>query len=236
VKLAHHAKTFYFDSTGFLLLGGDHCIVESDQGEAYGTVAQATGPSRKFAGVRGMKKVLRRARPEDEQVQERNAALGREALDDCRSRARALNLDMKLVSVDAAFDERKLTFFFTAEERVDFRELVRDLAQRFRRRIEMRQVGARDEAKILGGYGICGRPLCCSTFLTEFAPISVRMAKRQGLSLNPSKISGLCGRLMCCLRYEDYDVGGRPAAAKGDPVEAPPQPAPSSPPAASSSS
>jgi cell fate regulator YaaT (PSP1 superfamily) len=113
---------------------------------------------------------------------------------------------MKVLEVDPSFDGRKLTCFFTAGERVDFREMVRDLAQRFRRRIEMRQIGARDEARMLGGYGICGRALCCTTFLTEFTPISVKMAKRQGLSLNPSKISGLCGRLMCCLRYEDHDA------------------------------
>lgn len=211
IKIGFNARTHYFDSTGFLLLNGDPCIVESDGGEAFGSTVQGTGPSRKFSGVRDMKRVLRRARPEDIEIDGRNLHVRHEAIDYCRDKVKALNLDMKLVSADPSFDERKLTFFFTAEERVDFRELVRDLASRFRRRIEMRQIGARDEAKMVGGYGICGRPLCCSTFLTEFAPISVKMAKRQGLSLNPSKISGLCGRLMCCLRYEDVDNGEGPS-------------------------
>ena len=196
VRIGFHSRPFYCDSTGFLLLMGDFCVVESDSGEAFAVAVQSTSPSREFSGVTDMSRVLRRARPEDIEVNERNLAVRRESIDYCRARIAELNLEMKLVNVEPTFDERKITFLFTAEERVDFRELVRDLAQRFRRRIEMRQIGARDEAKIVGGQGICGRPLCCSTFLEEFAPISVKMAKRQGLSLNPSKISGLCGRLM----------------------------------------
>jgi cell fate regulator YaaT (PSP1 superfamily) len=206
VKIGTHAKTFYLDSTGFDLLSGDPCVVESEDGESFAVVVQPTGASRKFAGLAGMRKVLRRAEAQDLEQNEKRDRLRREALGYCRRKAAELELEMKVVEVDPSFDGRKLTCFFTAGERVDFREMVRDLAHRFRRRIEMRQIGARDEARMMGGYGICGRPLCCTTFLTEFAPISVKMAKRQGLSLNPSKISGLCGRLMCCLRYEDYDA------------------------------
>lgn len=206
VKIGNHAKTFYLDSTGFELLKDDECVVESEDGESHARVVQGTGPSRKFATVGDMRKVLRRTSDEDQaRVAERDR-IRKDALDYCREKAASLGLEMKVVEADPSFDGRKLTCFFTAGERVDFREMVRDLAHRFRRRIEMRQIGARDEARMLGGYGICGRPLCCTTFLTEFAPISVKMAKRQGLSLNPSKISGLCGRLMCCLRYEDYDA------------------------------
>lgn len=228
VKIGNHAKTWYYDSTGFGLLSGDGCVVEGDQGEEYGTVVQPTGASRKFAGQKDMKRVLRRATSDDLDVHRQTGAVRREALEYCRSRIPHLKLEMKIANVEPSFDGKKITFYFTAEERVDFRELVRDIAQHFRRRVEMRQIGARDEAKIIGGYGICGRPLCCTTFLTEFAPISIKMAKRQGLGLNPSKISGQCGRLMCCLRYEDYEPSKE--ARKDDAPPSPPAPpAPSSP-------
>ncbi|HXI03564.1 MAG TPA: regulatory iron-sulfur-containing complex subunit RicT [Candidatus Saccharimonadales bacterium] len=216
VKIGKNARTLYVDSTGFELLAGETCVVESDEGESYGRVVQATGASRKFASVAGMHKVLRRPTAGDDEQAEGCEKLRREALAYCRARAEELDLEMKVVEVEPSFDGKKLTCYFTAGERVDFREMVRDLAHRFRRRIEMRQIGARDEARMLGGYGICGRPLCCSTFLTEFAPISVKMAKRQGLSLNPSKISGLCGRLMCCLRYEDYDAPRGSSTGRGE--------------------
>ncbi len=224
VKIGPHAKTFYLDSTGFDLLRGDPCVVESEEGEAFAVVVQPTGASRKFSAVPGMKRVLRKAARQDLEQNESRERMRLDALGYCRRKAAELELEMKVVEVDPSFDGRRLTCFFTAAERVDFREMVRDLAHRFRRRIEMRQIGARDEAKMLGGYGICGRPLCCTTFLTEFAPISVKMAKRQGLSLNPSKISGLCGRLMCCLRYEDYDAprpaaGGREDATPQRPIQ-----------------
>ncbi len=221
IKIGTHARTYYFDSTGFLLQGGEACVVEGEHGEEFGRIVQSTGASRKFSGVKGMKKVLRRPTAEDEETNALNVALRREAHEYCRSRIRQQDLAMKLVDSEPSFDGRRITFLFTAEERVDFRELVREIAGQFKRRIEMRQIGARDEAKILGGYGICGRPLCCSTFLKEFAPISIRMAKRQGLSLNPSKISGNCGRLMCCLRYEDTD--DRPPKSGGG-EEHPPAP------------
>jgi cell fate regulator YaaT (PSP1 superfamily) len=213
LKLGNHAKTFYFDSTGFDLAKGDTCISEADDGEIFGVVVQPTGASQKFTAIPDMKKVLRRARSSDLDVNRRNASLRRDVLEYCKAKVKDLRLEMKVIDVEPAFDGRRLTCYFTAEERVDFRELVRDMAHRYRRRIEMRQIGARDEAKMRGGFGICGRPLCCSTFMTEFAPISVKMAKRQGLSLNPSKISGLCGRLMCCLRFEDRDLP-KPATAE----------------------
>jgi cell fate regulator YaaT (PSP1 superfamily) len=205
MKLGNHAKTFYYNSTGFQLLKGEGCVLQVDSGEAFGFVVQPTGPSRRFATVKDLKRVIRRATFRDRQAHDRSLSVRRQILDNCRSKVAELNLEMNVIEVDPSLDGRKFTCYFTAEERIDFRKLVRDMAHKFRARFEMRQIGARDEAKMRGGYGICGRPLCCSTFLTDFAPISVKMAKRQGLSLNPSKISGLCGRLMCCLRYEDYD-------------------------------
>lgn len=172
LKLGNHARTFYCDSTGFQLDRGDPIIVEAQEGEAYGFVVQPTGFSRKFAGAEGMKRVLRRATPKDEEIHQRTLKLRADVTSYCETRVRELKLEMKVIEVEPAFDARRVTCYFTAEERIDFRELVRDMAHRFRCRIEMRQVGARDEAKMRGGYGICGRPLCCTTFLTEFSPIS----------------------------------------------------------------
>ena len=203
VKLNNTAKTYYHDSTGFHLTKGDSVVVDSDHGEEFALVVQPTGPSMKFAMMAGLRRVLRVATPHDISWNDENLKRQDEAFDFCQARIRQRRLEMKLVYAEESFDRRKLTFFFTAEGRVDFRELVKELAQQFRSRIEMRQIGPRDEAKVIGGYGICGRPLCCTTFLKEFSPVSIRMAKRQGLSLNPSKISGRCGRLMCCLKYED---------------------------------
>ncbi len=217
VGVTYHntAKTYYHDSTGLDLTEGELVIVESDHGEQFAAVVQATGPSRKFASVTGLTRVLRRATPRDITVDRDNRRREKEALEFCKARIRQRRLEMKLVYTEETFDRKKLTFYFTADGRVDFRELVKELAQQFRSRIEMRQIGPRDEAKVLGGYGGCGRPLCCTTFLREFAPISIRMARRQGLSLNPSKISGRCGRLKCCLKYEDRgdDRPGRPDAS-----------------------
>jgi cell fate regulator YaaT (PSP1 superfamily) len=158
-----------------------------------------------------MKRVRRRATPQDAELFQKNEIREREALAHCRERVAERNLPMRLVAADQSLDGRKVTFYFTSEGRVDFRELVKDLAQRFHTRIEMRQIGVRDEAGVKGGYGPCGRNLCCSTFLKEFAPVSIRMAKDQNLSLNPSKISGMCGRLMCCLRYEHTSREGAPS-------------------------
>ena len=211
VKFNNTAKTYYYDSAGFSLLLHEPAIVETEHGDEFARVVLPTGPSRRFAGYNGLRRVVRRATRDDLRVNTENLARQKEAFEFCHARVKHRHLEMKLVYVEESFDRRKLTFFFTAEGRVDFRELVKELAQQFRSRIEMRQIGVRDEAKVLGGYGICGRPLCCTTFLKEFAPVSIRMAKRQGLSLNPSKISGQCGRLMCCLKYEDTgdDLAGR---------------------------
>lgn len=225
VRLNHSAKTSYHDSTGLFLTTGDHVIVEADGAEQFATVILPTGPSRKFAGAKGLPAILRRATSEDLARNRQNRQREDEAFEFCQARVRQRHLEMKLVHVQESFDRRKLTFYFTSEGRVDFRDLVKELAQQFRSRIEMRQIGPRDEAKVLGGYGDCGRPLCCTTFLKEFAPISIRMARRQGLSLNPSKISGRCGRLKCCLKYEDTgdDLPHRPPA--GAPTSSP-EPAP----------
>ncbi|HKY33632.1 MAG TPA: stage 0 sporulation family protein [Candidatus Polarisedimenticolia bacterium] len=215
VKFNNTAKTYYYDSSGFTLKKGDAVVVETEHGDEFARVVLSTGPSRKFAAVAGMRRVLRLATPDDTARNEENQRRETEAFDFCQARVRTRRLEMKLVYAEESFDRRKLTFYFTAEGRVDFRELVKELAQQFRSRIEMRQIGPRDEAKALGGYGICGRPLCCTTFLKEFSPVSIRMAKRQGLSLNPSKISGRCGRLMCCLKYEDTGDDGPPARRSG---------------------
>ncbi|HET6373403.1 MAG TPA: stage 0 sporulation family protein [Candidatus Polarisedimenticolia bacterium] len=228
VKFNNTAKTYYHDSTGFELRKGDCVIVEADHGEEFARIVIPTGPSKKFAGMSGLKKILRLATAHDITENNENLRRQKEAFEFCQARLKQRHLEMKLVTAEETFDRRKLTFYFTAEGRVDFRDLVKELAQQFRSRIEMRQIGPRDEAKVLGGYGICGRPLCCTTFLKEFSPVSIRMAKRQGLSLNPSKISGRCGRLMCCLKYEDTgddlprrpDGGGQPEEA-GDTTERP---------------
>jgi len=202
VKFHNLGKVEHFNSGGFELELDEAVVVDSDDGEKYGTVAEATSRIRGGCGVGCMKRVRRRATAQDADLFRKNSLREKEALVYCRERVAERSLAMKLVVADQSLDGRKVTFHFTAEGRVDFRELVKDLAQRFHTRIEMRQIGVRDEAGVKGGYGPCGRNLCCSSFLKEFAPVSIRMAKDQNLSLNPSKISGMCGRLMCCLRYE----------------------------------
>jgi cell fate regulator YaaT (PSP1 superfamily) len=215
VRFHNLAKAEHFNSEGFELDIDEPVVVESDDGERFGTVSEATSRIRGGCGVGCMKKVRRRATSQDADMDRKNASREKEALVYCRERVDQRGLSMKLVTADHTLDARKLTFYFTSEGRVDFRELVRDLAQRFHTRIEMRQIGVRDESGVKGGYGPCGRNLCCSSFLKEFAPVSIRMAKEQNLSLNPSKISGMCGRLMCCLRYEH---SGKETAAAGEPV------------------
>jgi cell fate regulator YaaT (PSP1 superfamily) len=202
VKFHNLAKVEHFNSAGFELEIDEPVVVESEDGERLGTVSEATSRVRGGCGVGCMKKVRRRATSQDNEMFRRNEAREGEALLYCKERVQQRGLPMRLVTADQTLDGRKVTFYFTSEGRVDFRELVRDLAQRFHTRIEMRQIGVRDESGVKGGYGPCGRNLCCSSFLKEFAPVSIRMAKEQNLSLNPSKISGMCGRLMCCLRYE----------------------------------
>ncbi len=202
IRFHNLAKVEHFNSEGFELEIEEPVVVESEDGDKLGTVTEATSRIRGGCGVGCMKKVRRRATPQDSELSRRNQVREKEALVFCRERVIQRGLPMKLVTADQALDGRKVTLYFTSEGRVDFRELVRDLAQRFHTRIEMRQIGVRDESGVKGGYGPCGRNLCCSSFLREFAPVSIRMAKEQNLSLNPSKISGMCGRLMCCLRYE----------------------------------
>ena len=196
-------------------------VVDLERGPAFGVVAQSPMPVFKPCQKSSARRILRRAAKEDVVAHERqlqNQATGKIF---CQERARALNLEMKISRVDFSLNSREATFHFTSEARVDFRQLVRELAQRFSAKVKMVQVGARDEAALLGGIGVCGRTLCCSTWLKDFKPISISMAKRQNLSLNPSKISGQCGRLLCCLAYEDEDYKKQapPRAAGPKPAE-----------------
>ena len=200
IRFNQNGKIYDFDPGALQLLPGDRVMVETSRGIECGEVARA---NRELKEVReDIKPVLRRATPEDLARAEKNAQKAREAMQICQERIAAHNLEMKLVDAEYSFDNSKITFNFTAEGRVDFRNLVKDLASTLHARIELHQIGVRDEAKKLGGIGICGQPFCCSRFLKEFQPVSIKMAKEQGLSLNPTKISGSCGRLMCCLKYE----------------------------------
>ena len=202
VRFKNMGKVYYFDAAGHTLQKGDYAVVETSRGLECGEVAMANRDVADEELVQPLRPVVRKATPADIKRAEENAAREAEAMDICAKRIAAHELDMKLISAECAFDGSKILFYFSAEGRVDFRNLVKDLAGIFHTRIELRQVGVRDEAKMLGGLGICGRPLCCSQFLTDFHPVSIKMAKEQGLSLNPTKISGTCGRLMCCLKYE----------------------------------
>ncbi len=202
VRFKNMGKIYYFDAAGHTLEKGQHAVVETARGLECGEVAL---PNRDMADeelIKPLRAVVRPATPEDVKRAAENAEREEKAMETCAQRIAAHGLDMKLISAECAFDGSKILFYFTAEGRVDFRNLVKDLAGIFRTRIELRQIGVRDEAKMLGGLGICGRPLCCSQFLSDFHPVSIKMAKEQGLSLNPTKISGTCGRLMCCLKYE----------------------------------
>ncbi len=207
VKFKPAGKLYYFDHSELDLQIGDPVIVETARGIERGIVAINKRDISEDQLVLPLKKVIRKATEEDEFSYQQNKAREAEALEICREKIRSHNLPMRLIDVEYTFDVGKIIFYFTAESRVDFRELVKDLASIFRTRIELRQIGVRDEAKMLGGMGTCGRILCCNNFLGEFAPVSIRMAKEQHLSLNPAKISGICGRLMCCLKYESemYD-------------------------------
>lgn len=202
VRFHGAGKSYHFSPGEDHYMGGEAVIVQTSQGEELGIVTGANIDLPEDKVRHPLKAVLRVANEEDEARYEDNCELEKEAYKVCRDRIRANELDMNLVDVECAFDRSKLLFYFTAEGRVDFRQLVRDLAQTFRMRIELRQIGVRDEARMVGGLGICGRPLCCTSFLQEFVPVSIKMAKEQSLSMNPSKISGCCGRLMCCLKYE----------------------------------
>ena len=202
VRFRGGCKNYYFDPKGHTVKMGDQVIVETAQGPEFGTCTQGNHEVADEAVVQPLCAMLRLATDADRRTVDYNRKKESEAFDICEKKIADHGLEMKLVNVSASFDGSKIIFFFTADGRVDFRELVRDLAGVFRARIELRQIGVRDEAKMVGGLGICGRPFCCSQFLDGFLPVSIKMAKTQNLSLNPTKISGTCGRLMCCLKYE----------------------------------
>jgi cell fate regulator YaaT (PSP1 superfamily) len=203
VRFKNVGKIYYFDPGELTIPKDTQVIVETVRGVEYGQAVMGNREVESAAVTQPLKKVIRIATAEDTQQEESNRKREQEAFGVCVEKIGAHSLDMHLVDVELTFDMNKIIFYFTADGRVDFRELVKDLAAVFRMRIELRQIGVRDEAKIINGIGICGRTLCCATFLEEFQPVSIKMAKEQGLSLNPSKISGLCGRLMCCLKYEE---------------------------------
>ncbi len=202
VRFKDVGKIYYFDPDGSELRVGDNVIVETSRGVECGRVAMANKEITDDKISKPLKKIIRKATSDDMKIVKENRKKEVEAFRICEEKIAKHNLQMKLVDVEYTFDNNKILFYFTADGRVDFRELVKDLAYVFRTRIELRQIGVRDEAKMLGGLGICGRPFCCNTFLGEFQPVSIKMAKEQGMSLNPVKISGTCGRLMCCLKYE----------------------------------
>ena len=202
VRFKKAGKVYYFDPNGLWPKPGENVVVETARGVEYGEAVTSPRTVDDAQVVSPLKKVVRIATEEDARRAEQNAQHEIEAFKICQERVKKHKLDMKLVSVEHTFDNSKIIFYFTADGRVDFRELVKDLASVFKMRIELRQIGVRDEAKMLGGLGSCGRPICCGAFLGDFQPVSIKMAKEQGLSLNPTKISGLCGRLMCCLKYE----------------------------------
>lgn len=202
VRFRNAGKIYYFDPGKLQMEAGTHVIVETARGVEMGTVIMAPREVTDDAVVQPLKSVIRTATEADERTARRNRDKEKEAFKICLDKIAKHKLEMKLVEAEYTFDNNKLLFYFTADGRIDFRELVKDLAAVFRTRIELRQIGVRDETKILGGVGICGRALCCHTYLSEFVPVSIKMAKEQNLSLNPTKISGVCGRLMCCLKNE----------------------------------
>ena len=218
VRFRTAGKIYYFDPMKYPIKKGDHVIVETARGVEYGTVVGGIREVTDDEVTQPLKPVLRIATPKDDAQEEANREKEKEALKICHEKVQKHNLEMKLIDAEYTFDNNKVLFYFTADGRVDFRELVKDLASVFKTRIELRQIGVRDETKIVGGIGICGRPLCCHSFLDEFAPVSIKMAKEQNLSLNPTKISGVCGRLMCCLKNEQetYEYLNRKLPHVGD--------------------
>ena len=202
IQFRQGQKVYYFDPAGLRIKTGDHVIIDTARGPEYGICAGGNHQIAAREVVAPLRSVIRLATAEDERIVARNRAEEKRAYEICMQKIADHGLDMQLVSAEFAFDGSKILFFFTADERVDFRELVKNLASIFHTRIELRQIGVRDKAKMVGGLGICGRPFCCASFLDDFQPVSIKMAKTQNLSLNPTKISGTCGRLMCCLKYE----------------------------------
>ena len=203
VRFRHAGKVYYFDPLDFEIAKGESVIVETARGVEFGTVVLGPAEVEDSKVVQPLKPVIRKADEADFATEARNREKEKNAFDVCLEKIRKHGLEMKLIECEYTFDNNKVLFYFTADGRIDFRELVKDLASVFKTRIELRQIGVRDEAKALGGIGICGRPLCCTTYLPDFAPVSIKMAKEQNISLNPSKISGNCGRLMCCLNNEE---------------------------------
>jgi cell fate regulator YaaT (PSP1 superfamily) len=202
IRFKEGGKIYDFDADGMKFNKGDYAMVETVRGIECGKVAKANHGVCEDNIAQPLKKVIRVANEEDIKILSENKEKEQEAFKICEKKIEAHGLQMNLVDVEYTFDRSKLLFYFTADGRVDFRELVKDLASTFKTRIELRQIGVRDESRMVGGFGICGRPFCCNTFLNDFQPVSIKMAKEQGLSLNPTKISGTCGRLMCCLKYE----------------------------------
>lgn len=223
VRFRKAGKIYYFDPEHIEIEKGQNVIVETVRGVEYGKVVVGNKEIPESEIVQPLKKVIRIATPEDDAVEQANKAKEKEAYDICLKKIKKHNLDMKLIDSEYTFDNNKLLFYFTADGRIDFRELVKDLAAIFKTRIELRQIGVRDETKMVGSIGICGRALCCSAHLSDFQPVSIKMAKEQNLSLNPTKISGVCGRLMCCLKYEEatYEMLNRNLPLVGDLVVTP---------------
>ena len=221
VRFKRAGKIYFFDPENLDIKAGMHVIVETARGIEYGLVAVGRKEIEEDKVVQPLKEVIRIATPEDDEINKLNKEKEKEAFDVCLEKIRKHELAMKLIACEYTFDNNKVMFYFTADGRIDFRELVKDLAFIFKTRIELRQIGVRDEAKMKGGVGICGRPLCCHTFLSEFIPVSIKMAKDQNFSLNPSKISGACGRLMCCLKNEEaaYEYLNSTLPDVGDIVE-----------------
>jgi len=223
IRFKQAGKIYYFDPCGEKFERNGAAIVETARGVEYGIIESGNRFVPESAVIQPLKKVLRQATAEDETQYEQNKKRVEEAFVVCEEKIAAHNLEMNLVDVEITFDLSKIIFYFTADGRVDFRELVKDLASVFRMRIELRQIGPRDETKFMNGIGICGRSICCATFLDDFQPVSIKMAKDQNLSLNPTKISGICGRLMCCLKYEEdtYEYLNRNLPNEGDFVKTP---------------
>ncbi|MBM6947206.1 PSP1 domain-containing protein [Mordavella massiliensis] len=223
VRFRRAGKVYFFSPGKLEIRRGDNVIVETARGVEFGHVVAGPRKVEEEKITQPLKSVIRIANKDDYRREEKNREREKEAFAICQEKIRKHGLEMKLIDTEYTFDNNKVLFYFTADGRIDFRELVKDLAGVFRTRIELRQIGVRDETKIRGGIGICGRPLCCSTYLTEFAPVSIKMAKEQNLSLNPSKISGVCGRLMCCLTNEEQtyeELNGR-LPSVGDTVTTP---------------
>ncbi len=218
VRFRTAGKIYFFSPGRYLIKKGDHVIVETARGVEYGTVVSGPQEVEDDKVIKPLKTVLRTSSTKDDEQERSNREKEKEAFKVCLEKIRKHGLEMKLIDAEYTFDNNKILFYFTADGRIDFRELVKDLAAVFKTRIELRQIGVRDETKIIGGYGICGRPLCCHSYLSDFVPVSIKMAKEQSLSLNPTKISGVCGRLMCCLKNEEdvYEELNRKMPGLGD--------------------